>query len=246
MEAQHATAPVRKHRGAREGADHGTAGLAYALAQRHHGTAIVPIGLQTGNANANDTHPIKQIIADYFEASHPRAFLSLHGCRPGKITSLHDETEIHAVVGLGQEPRAASIEAAETLVEHAAAYGLRVVIGNTTPHFNFYIDAANDTKALWDITDWVETDDEGHPKPSRLAAKEPNTTTSFVNRITPGRPQVPVMQLEISRSLRLTPEDLYARPGGLGVRKYAVYLGYCLARLAAEISVPPDDRVYYS
>lgn len=237
MEAQHATSPVRKASGKREAPDHGTAGLGAALASEGWARIIIPRGRQTGNANVDPKHPIKEELRDEL-SSHDdfRGFLSLHGCRPGKVTSLLDRSEIHAVVGLGFEPREASFAAAEELVAQAAAmYGLRVAVGNITPHLNFERNPEANG-AFWDLSNRVVTDEGGRPKATRLAGLMPTSTVSFMTEETADRPGMPLMQLEISRSLRLMPLDAWRRPDRQA-EKMGVYLGFCLSRLAAQISI---------
>lgn len=173
MEAQHATDPVRRGTGLREGADHGTAGLAGVLAEDGMGSAILPRGRQTGNANANIHHPLKDKLS--FEVKNRTlydGFLSIHGMKPGKAIDLLDDTELHGVIGLGKEPRTVSVAAAEEIVRQAKdMYGLRVVIGNFTAHLIHRTDPhwEDNGFAFRDVLNELEYGPDNIPKTTRLA-----------------------------------------------------------------------------
>lgn len=235
-DAQHATNPVRIRTGLREAADHGTAGLAAVLARYQSYQVVVPLGMQTSNANTAPEHPIKDALVEHFDARHA-GFVSLHGCYAGKVTHPADELEVHAVIGLGKEPNEASWEVAQALSDAARErYGLRVIIGNQTPHFNMAPDPAKGTAYFHDRLPQLDRDD-GKLKPMRLAALTRASTTTFMQQQAAARelPAFPSLQLEMSRSLRLTPEDAYLRDRS---KEYVgVYLGYCLGSLAAEMCI---------
>ena len=235
MEAQHATDPVRRSTGLREGADHGTAGLAGVLAQDGMGLAILPRGRQTGNANANRKHPLKDELSFEVEKDPTYdGFLSIHGMKPGKAIDLLDDTELHGVIGLGKEPRAVSIAAAEEIVHKAKdLYGLRVVIGTFTAHLIHRADPQweNNGFAFCDVLNELEYGPNNMPKTTRLAGAGENFTTTLMSREAP--PHMPTIQVEISRSLRMLPLDRFRRDRQ--AERMGVYLGYSLARLAADI-----------
>ncbi|HJQ08346.1 MAG TPA: hypothetical protein VJ836_02570 [Candidatus Saccharimonadales bacterium] len=234
-EAQHGTAPVRKKTGVVGDPDHGTSGLAYTLAVEGYSTAIIPLGRQTGNANVDPGHGIKQELNRQLKAAPQAGFLSIHGMAPGKMTNLRDISEIHAIVGLGLQPREASITLAERLRTKAKdRYGLRVVIGNEVPHFNAAQDPLWDGKQFWDRSNIPERDADGTIKMQRVAAMMKNSTTTYMTELTAGRPNATSIQVEMSRSLRRMPEDLYRRDRRSEIM--GVYLGYGLTRLAAELS----------
>jgi hypothetical protein len=230
LEAQHATDPVRKDSGKREAADHGTGGLGLVLAEDAGGRIIVPLGRQTGNANTDAKHPIKDELLAAAATGAYDQFFSVHGMRPGKVLDLRDVSEIHAVIGLGLNPTEADFERAERLLGRAyAEYGLRLVIGNRIPHLNFQ--KADD----WDGTSFRDWTHEPQRRPdgaigaTRVAALMPTSTVTFMREQT----GLSSSQLEISRSLRLMPRDMYRRPDRKA-EAYGVYLGYQLCRLALE------------
>jgi len=223
--ADHATDPVRKATGIREGADHGTAGLVRLLTERHNATGIVPIGKQTGNAAVTPNHPVKQAMDELLPGR--AGFLSIHGMMPGKLENLTDRTEIHGIVGLGKTPSEQSRLAAERLVVGAKDIGLRVVIGNDTEHMVY--DEATDSLAINPQTD--------EPKRGRLAALGIESTTNHAYRVMAANgTEVPAFQVEMTRALRLLPADM---EGGWHSdersRAMGVHLGYTLVRMAANI-----------
>jgi hypothetical protein len=234
LEAQHATEPYKRATQSFRGADHGTAGLAMILTVQHPATVIIPRGRQTGNGNVDPDHPVKAAIGAALAGEHHGGFLSLHGCFPGKMLTVLDDREVHAVIGLGKEPREASFVAAERLVRQARSlYGLRLIIGNLMPHLNQAEDPSADPKSFWNLGSDVKRDKDNNPATSSLAAKTPDSTVDYVTRETPAAPNMPSLQIEISRSLRLTPRDRWVRPDKQA-EKVGVYMGYCLAELAAE------------
>jgi len=229
MEAQHASDPVRKQTGMREAADHGTAGLAAAVAVHGMGRAIIPVGRQTGNANVNPEHPIKAAVSEEMASGAYEGFMSIHGKIPGRAIDLRDRTEVHAVIGLGRDPQDSSLELAEMLTTRAKVeLGLRLVIGNFTPQLRYKERPNYDGRAFRDRVNRLAWDNAADlPALSTLAAASPNSTTTYAQE---HFPSVPAMQLEISRSLRLTPHER-----DKGARIMGVYLGYSLVRIAAEL-----------
>jgi hypothetical protein len=223
--ADHATDPVRKATGVREGADHGTAGLAFLLATKRPVTSIIPIGKQTGNAAVTPNHPLKQAMDDLLPSR--AGFLSIHGMRPGKLESLGDRTEIHGIIGLGRTPNEQSREAAERLVAAAKDIGLRVVIGNDMRYMTY--DETTDTLEMDAAT--------GEPKRGRLAAMGVESTTNHAYRVMEASDSpMPAFQVEMTRALRLLPADMESgwhtdeRSRAMGV-----HLGYMLMQTAADI-----------
>jgi hypothetical protein len=229
MEAQHATDPVRKATGKRELADHGTAGLAASIASLGLGRAVIPRGLQTGNGNVGESHPIKDELVCQSAQAPYAGFLSVHGMVPSRVIHPLDDEEVHAVIGLGLQPREVSFGMAETLIARAAdELGLRLVIGNTTPQLTYQKDPDYTGLAFRDKVNRLVIGEDGLPATSKLAAAGAATTTTFMHDVLPVSP---VSQLEISRSLRLTPHDR-----DRSARIMGVYLGRELVRLAAEVT----------
>lgn len=222
--ADHATDPVRKATGVREGADHGTAGLAYLLADRRCVTSIIPVGRQTGNAAVTPEHPVKRAMDELMPGC--AGFLSIHGMKPAKLESFRDKTEIHGIIGLGRTPSERSRIAAERLVASAKDLGLRVVIGNDVQY-----------KTYDEATDAYELDATGEPKLGRLAALGVESTTNHAYRVMGATQiEVPAFQVEMTRALRLLPSDM---EGGWHSdersRAMGVHLGYMLMQTAADI-----------
>jgi len=221
LSAEHATDPVRKSTGVREGADHGTGGLAMALSDNKDLAFVLPAGRQTGNANVDSTHIMKDRISDLLP--NKKAFISVHGMIPGKFSHQYDDREIHAVIGLGKNPEEANRELANRLIQQALdELGLRVVIGNDTLFFG-----ENEG------TPRLQYDSDGKVKhAARLAALGEGSTTNYVRREV-GDPLFPAMQIEISRTLRLLPKELEYRDARRKVM--SVYMGYLLSEQLIEI-----------
>jgi hypothetical protein len=228
--ADHATDPVRRATGRREAADHGTAGLAAVLAEDGLADAVIPVGRQTGNATVTPDHPYRSLVS--MLAQDRDGVVSLHGMRPGMVLDVLDPTEIHGLIGLGRyDPSEQTLAAAETLIRRAREdLGLRVVISNHQPHLLYQNDPGYQPGGpIKDKINRVKVDERGEYVRSQLAALGLNSTANTLRRAVP---HVPSYQLELSRSLRRTPDDQFVRDR----QKMAtgVYLGYRLARLAVE------------
>ncbi len=221
--AEHATDVVRKATGQLGNADHGTGALAALLWEDSHTTSIIPVGKQTGNAAVDLSHPVKDAVNTLLPARP--AYLSVHGMRAGKITGVHDTSEVHAIVGLGKTPNEQSVVSAEKLQRVAKDIGLRVIIGNQESHY----DVNPDTRSL-------EYDEEGNPKRAKLAALGQGSMTNHAYTLM-GRHgiQIPAMQLEITRGLRLIPNDFESGwHKDRRARAMSVYAGYLLVRKMVE------------
>jgi len=230
LSADHATDPYKISEEPHHyiSADHGTGGLARLLSQDQAVTSIVPLGRQTWNAAvAPDTHPIKEAMGRLFPGK--LGFISLHGMYSGKLFDLSDDTEIHALVGLGPTPNEQSRQVAEHIVQAAADLDLKVRIGNDEKY-----------KLYNPITGGYKLDPEtGKEREGQLMAKSPKMTTNFAHRLmAETQVQVPSIQLELARVLRLIPSDLDGgwhrdrhgnRHGDRMAKAMGVHLGYLLA-----------------
>jgi len=224
LSAEHATDPPRKKG---SGADHGTAALA-ALMADFGADAIIPIGLQTTNAVSDPEHPVKHAIRQMLTPDRV-GFISLHGMSPNKVDHLLGG-EIHALVGLGTPPpRVATLEAVELGINRARdELGLKVKIGNYTDYLLYEDDPKWNGVDFRDKSGRLQFADE-LPLTNRLEAGTPNTTVNFVIGETVADANLatmPSLQLELSRSIRLSPDNLYARDRSAAAM--GVYMGYLL------------------
>jgi hypothetical protein len=225
ISADHATDPVRKATGVREGADHGTAGIALLMNEVGQGSVVLPLGRQTGNANVTIDHPAKDAIRAQIEDGK-RGFLSVHGMVPGRIEHQYDDREVHAMIGLGKNPNEASIEAAHALSAHVKReYGLRAEVANWK---QFYSNQPNSPR--------LKRTDDGVIRKSTLAAFGEGTTTNYVRGLDQGD-YLPAMQIELSRTLRLLPKGMEHNAARRDIRaiKMSVFLGYLLNSEAGRI-----------
>lgn len=229
LSAEHATEPPRKKGW---GADHGTGGLAAVVAARHGVDALIPIGRQTSNAVSDPNHAVKHAIRAHLTPERV-GFISLHGMSPNKVSDLLDDREIHALVGLGKDrpPSDATMAVVEqAIAELRKDLGLRLSIGNQTDFLLYKDDATWDGRSFREKTNELQYGDDGLPLVNRLEAGTPHTTVNFVLRETAETPlaAMPNVQLELSRSVRLTPDDLYVRERSRAAM--GVYLGYRIVK----------------
>ena len=216
LSADHATDPMRRN-AVHEGADHGTAGLVGVLHDEGYGTAVMPVGRQTGNANADLDHPLKAQLTKRINGK--QGFLSVHGMMPGKFTHQYDETEVHGVIGLGAGYDEAAYDIASDAAKHISdETGLRVVIGNDSRLY------------LPNALPQLIRDEDGNIKYSQLAAVGVGTTTNHVRSVSPA---TPAMQIELSRAIRFLPEGMeYRDPRAARI---GVYMGLLVTRRLSEI-----------
>jgi len=224
--AEHATSPfvvVDKETNRKEYRfpDRGTGGLAAVLGE-DFGTALIMRGQQTSNVPSDPNHPIKPMIRE--ELRTATGFLAVHGKNPGMFVRSSDPTEIHACIGLGDNPSDALHEFARTVVRTAGEdLGLYVVISNDQPA---YIQESGSTK--------LKREKDGTAKLSQLAALGAGKTPNFSRRVLKEfKRDVPTMQIELTDLLRLTPgndkKDRVATTIG-------VALGYKLFQKVVELT----------
>ncbi|HUP26173.1 MAG TPA: hypothetical protein VM124_00825 [Candidatus Limnocylindrales bacterium] len=221
--AEHATSPVRAATGSRDYPDAGTGGLVALLAE-NYGTGLIMRGDQTSNAATDPEHPIKPRIARYLAAA--TGYVSVHGMAPGKFMARSDTTEIQASIGLGADPTDHQREFAEKIVKLGRdMFGLYVVIGNDGDYF---VQKPNSTE--------LKRNQDGTPYRNRLAALKPNMTVNFARRqLSEAGRQVPVVQIELTKLLRLTPSDTDNRDPVS--RIIGVALGYRLLEEVAKLAL---------
>jgi hypothetical protein len=222
--AEHATDVVRRATGKLGNADHGTAALAALMWEDESTTSIIPVGMQTGNAAVDHDHPIKTAVARLLPVH--AAYASVHGMMPGKVLDTTDKREIHAIIGLGKNPNDISREAAERLLGKIRDLGLVGVVSNDAPHINLNTE-----------TGGPELKEDGTPKKTRLAALGAGSMANFVNsQVEAGlAPIMPVMQMELTRGVRLIPSDFesgWYRDDK--ARAMGVYAGYLLTKSMIE------------
>jgi hypothetical protein len=235
VSADHGTAPFKKSVKDYISGDYGTGGVARLLTERVNATSIVPLGQQTYNvAVAPDTHPIKEAIGRLLPER--LGFMSLHGMLPGKLLDVKDTREIQALIGLGPNPSERSREAAEKIVQLAADLDLRVrvLIGNDT-EFKTYNPETGE---------YMRDPETGEPVLGQLKAHNPRMTTNYAYRVMAQTGQnIPSVQLELTRGLRLLPMDL---DSGWHVDKWAramgVHMGYLLAEAAVNAMLAAEER----
>ncbi len=214
LTAEHATNPVRKKTGVREGADTGTAGLTAVLAEDLDVPALILTGRQTSNAAVDLDHQLKHAVSG--RVHNLGRFVSIHGMLPGKVLSVADDSEIHAIIGLGKQPNERSYAFAQKIKNHARdMLGLRITLGEE--RYMTFIDGV------------LNRNDEGQPATSILDARGAGSTVNFINN----QPDAEVaqrlaLQVETTRMLRFMPDDLEVRD--LKSRVMGMYLGYCLLR----------------
>lgn len=191
LTAEHATEHIRS--GEPKEADWGTGGLASVLATDHGTFAIVPLGRQTGDANYEGEHTIKEEAGLIIVQKGARLALSIHGIGPNKFITpaqLESGQSSDVAIGIGDEPTEESQEFAEWLRNEARDLELKV-----------------------DINPWYMSLSDGQPKtkdgvPLRTsfkAAKAYTTRAHMQSRATESGLILPIAQIELASTLRVQP-----------------------------------------
>jgi hypothetical protein len=211
--AEHATSHPRN--GSFTHADYGTAGLGQVLHEDLGANFIAAKGRQTGDANYDTEHPMKDAIREIMERRHPSVVTALHGFPRGKFGSMEDKRAYDAIIGIGKNPNEQSVQLAEKVRAYGDELGLKVVVNQ--PHVKL-----KDGKPI--------LNEKGELTYMTLAASGANTTRSFDQRVAEALGYDPaLLQMEMSSLLRLTPETLDQKSRVMGV-----YLGYLLIKNLVE------------
>jgi hypothetical protein len=224
--AEHATAHYRRDGAGvltRKGPDIGTAGLGYVLHQDLGAFFITMRGLQTGDANYQVRHPLKNVIRQLIVQHEIKTFVSLHGMKAGKFSQFADERAYDVLLGVGAAPNRASGHLARRLDETAASLDLRCAINE------WFVEVVEDEPLV------TKVDEQGRVTFNGFHAPE-YTTRSFAQAVGErhGRP-VAAVQVELSDLLRRVTENLRR---GRKTRQVGTYAGYALlmSSLATEAS----------
>ncbi len=200
-----------------KGPDWGVGGLGVVL-QEDLGTGLVVArGMQTGNANGDDPHPLKDQLGSMIRDGDYNSFTSLHGMRRGNFDRPHEERAYDVFVGIG-EPNFFKEAAAEIIRLIGSEYGLKVGINQG---FTVMGPSA-------DFRPKLKPDGSGYAR-DKFAASRPSNTRSYAEREfeAKGRPAW-ALQLELSSLLRLGPIDANPRIEDPKRAVMGVYTGYLL------------------
>jgi len=224
--AAHATMNMRVNKADRSKppkfgfADTGTAALTSLLAQ-NHGTGLIMVGRQTGNAAADSEHVLHKAAAEHM--TEARGLLDVHGCASHLYTAHSVPFNVHASIGLGLEPREIEWEIARKLVSFGRDLGLYVIIGNEQDYYS-----QDNTRNL------PKRNADGTLYRGRLAAGQLSMLTNTMRRGSKAPEQAkPTIQIELAGLLRLTAEDDLTYPKDKNTKIIGAALGYLLMEQAA-------------
>ncbi len=219
--AVHATKSIRASDGKLGFADVGTAGLTAVLAEKY-GRGFIMAGRQTGSAAIDEAHPLKTRMQPYIaEAS---GFLDVHGCASHLFVNPGDKFNVHAHLGLGENPSEELRDFASDIVRFGRnELGLYVVVGNNQSYYS-------------QRGTGLRRNEDGVPYTGQLAGSKPNMMNNFVRREfeTAGRAALS-MQVELSGFNRLLAADVSRKDPRTDV--ISVALGYQLLQHIVESSL---------
>ncbi|HVS78955.1 MAG TPA: hypothetical protein VHD84_01540 [Candidatus Saccharimonadales bacterium] len=226
LTAEHATDHWRIGKGAavrRKSADYGTGGLALMFALEADASTIIPVGRQTGDANFNPEHPVKEAMSEIIRQPFITAHLSIHGLARALADHPRAERGYSVIFGIGHSPS----DATNTLVNDyllEAAKDCDLIAGINVGHMVF--DMQNHRPAL---------NDDGTVKTTSFKAAGTNTTRSFAQKMAreAGKEDsFAAVQIELSDALRYQPApDWFPSKQD---RDLGAYLGYVFMAKAVE------------
>lgn len=191
LTAEHATEHIRS--GEPKEADWGTGGLVSVLATDHGTFAIVPLGRQTGDANYEAEHEIKEEAGLVIVQKGIKLALSIHGIGSNKFITpaqLESGQSSDVAIGIGDEPTEESQEFAEWLRDEARNLELKVDINP------WYMSLSNGQPKTKD----------GVPLRTSFRAAKPYTTRGHMQtRASESGLILPIAQIELAASLRVQP-----------------------------------------
>lgn len=230
VSAEHATHHVRA--GGHKEADWGTGAIAHALHVIDGFSFVAPIGRQTGDANFDSRHQVKEVVSGLASAlpSSPATFFSVHGMNAGNHHNPYEQSGYDVILGVGSKPSDRTKELADQIKALGREqFGLNVEVN------------AKFLKMTGKYPEYrPEIDENGQLKLTSYAARRPCTTRAHFQGVAETLElEHAAMQIELSQLLRICPRDVDRRDAASRV------LGSCLGlifmldacRLAARINI---------
>ena len=220
--AEHATAHYRPDDNwvlQRKAPDVGTAGLGYALHLSTGAHFMTMRGRQYGDANFQEEHVFKDVMADLIVGRGITQVVSLHGMKAGKFSDFVDERAYDVLLGIGPHPHPASIEAAERIEAIARRFDLRVATNE------WFVKVADDDPLTLEV------------KPDGTIAFNSfhapyYTTRAWAQRVAEENGiELAGVQVELSDLFRLLPRDVRR---ARRKRHIGTYVGYRVLQQAIE------------
>ncbi|HEX4774988.1 MAG TPA: hypothetical protein VH234_05735 [Candidatus Saccharimonadales bacterium] len=226
LTAEHATSRIRYFRDERpsrqDPADQGTFGLSWVTRQDTDSSIVAALGRQTGDANYDIDHPLKEAMRPIICSPEVMAHLSVHRMFRGRVATPCDEQAFNIIFGIGDRPSEATKDFIDKAKEVAKKYDLRSGVNQSVIQFG------GDTTP--------KRNEDGSFKTIILAAKGPGTTRTFSQAAgeSINRPFI-AAQLELASSILLQPSEHGTRRN-FERQRAGVYLGYLFLRECVSIA----------
>lgn len=193
LTAEHATTQQRE--GAAKEPDWGTGGLTEVLATDHGTFAITALGEQTGDANRDTEHPLKEQAGLIIVQKNMQLALSIHGIGGNKFLTEPQKSQDASsdiAIGIGRKHTAESAEFAEWLQSIAADLELKADI--------------NPWYLALDTNKQTRTKDGLPLRSSFRADKEYTTRSHYQAKANEAGLALPIAQIELGSDLRVGPD----------------------------------------
>lgn len=132
--APHATQTIRAATGRLGFADKGTGGMTAVLAE-DFGNGFIMTGRQTMSPVAEEKHPLKDAVKPFIPDAS--GFIDVHACNSRFFVRPTDRYNVHASLGLGENPSEALWEFGHAVMKYGRnELGLYVIVGNEQEYYS--------------------------------------------------------------------------------------------------------------
>lgn len=202
----------------------GTAALGKTVAEHTKNYALIPRGLQAGDANRDDGHPLREKMTEIIALPVSKAHLSIHGMVRAHASAIRDTRGFSVMLGIGNKPSEATMTLKNAMVDTGRDLGLN--IGVNKPHLRF-----NLKKNIPVMLDSQTIATQVYSAPKRATRGWAESEADRLGK----RDSFAAIQVEISAVLRVHPweENSISFPTRRD-REIGAYLGYHFMLAAAQ------------
>ena len=180
----------------RKAPDVGTAGLGYALHVSTGAHFMTMRGRQYGDANFQEEHVFKDVMAELIVERGITKVISIHGMKAGKFKDFGDERAYDVLLGTGPHPPPQSVRAAARIEAIAARFDLRIATNG------WFVKVADDDPLT------LEVNPDGTIAFNGFHAPDYTTRACAQRLAEENGMELAAVQVELSDLFRLLPQDV--------------------------------------